>query len=514
MRLIQLSLACAATLLVSSATLAEDMPAASTDAGVEAVVIVDEPVPEATTPVDPDAAAPMAASDAEPAGEEVVAAELDATADEAGLAWDQFDDPDFDPSLAAPAAAQTDAGAVAGVTLDADAAPSRGASGIVLGPKGVDGEGRTGRLHTVAVGDTLWDLAAAYLGTPWVWPSVWIDNDDIDNPHLISPGDKIWITANEMRVVTEAEAESFLSPIAETVTEQTAAAPMPMDDPFAATDDGAEMGEAMAEVPPLAALEAPEDDPSTLDAFPVAIPGQEPTAMPAGRQVTIASRHAYGFVSTDELAGASTLLESPSERTFLAAGDDVYLGMGEGDVEVGAQFMIFRVADEVRDVQTNRIIGHHVENLGWAQVKELTGDTSVAEIRESYAEIRRGAKVVPRPELSRRLTVRSTPDAIEGHLVYLPRDQTLMADGGYVYINRGEFHGVEVGSELEVYEAGMVKNERERRVDVRTPDHPIATLVVVTVEEESAVAFVLSADRELAVGDTVRPLTTRRVARR
>ena len=63
----------------------------------------------------------------------------------------------------------------------------------------------------------MWDLSAAYLGTPWVWPSVWIDNGDIANPHLILPGDKIWITANEMRVVSDEEAESFLEPLVQEV---------------------------------------------------------------------------------------------------------------------------------------------------------------------------------------------------------------------------------------------------------------------------------------------------------
>ena len=64
-------------------------------------------------------------------------------------------------------------------------APAAQKKSIVLGPEGVDDEGRVGRLHTVTRGDTLWDVSAAYLGTPWVWPSVWIDNHDIANPHLI-----------------------------------------------------------------------------------------------------------------------------------------------------------------------------------------------------------------------------------------------------------------------------------------------------------------------------------------
>lgn len=434
--------------------------------------------------------------------------------DAEALAWDRFDDPDFEPTaedapesapseppMAAVEETPVDATASAdgeGIDWDADAAPVATSSGVVLGPQGVDDQGRTGRLHTVARGDTLWDLSAAYLGTPWVWPSVWIDNDDIANPHLILPGDKIWITANEMRVVSDAEAESYLAPRVPETTVAVAVEPAPaFEEDF---------------VPPLAALDGAEEDPSSLDAFPVAIPGQEPETS-VGRQVTVARRETMGFVTGDDLNGASSIVESPIERTFLAEGDPVFLGMGEGDVEIGDEFTIFQVVEEVRDVETNRVLGYHVENLGWIEVKELTGDTSIAEIRQSYAEIRRGARVMPRKDPSRRVTTRSTPDAIEGQIVFLPSERTLMADGGYVYLNRGEFHGVEVGSELEVYDSGRIMNERERRVDVRTPDTWVATLVVVSVEPDSSVAFVLSADRELAVGDTVRPVSTR-LARR
>lgn len=435
----------------------------------------------------------------------------EAAADEA-LAWDQFDDSTFDSAGTPQATDESDDslgeapvqgidGIAAGVVLEADggAAPTT-VSGVVLGPVGVDDQGRKGRLHTVAKGDTLWDLSAAYLGTPWVWPSVWIDNDDIANPHLILPGDKIWITAEEMRVVTDAEAEAFLeAPVA--------VAKRVVDEDSSLTPEPAE------EIQPVAAKEPVEDEASDLDGFPVEIPAAAPVTTP-GRMITVARRDSYGFVTADALAGASSVVESPSIRTFLAEGDEVFVGVGEGDTEVGDQFMIFEVIDEVRDVETNRLLGHHVENLGWLEIRQLTGDTSIGEIRQSYAEIERGARVMIRERLPRRVALRSTPDAIDGHVVFLPSDRTLAADGEYVYLNRGEFHGLEIGTELEVFDSGAIMNERERRIDVRTPDTPVATLVVVTVDAESAVAFVLSADREIAVGDMVRAVVDRSLAQR
>ena len=53
-------------------------------------------------------------------------------------------------------------------------------------PESADSSG--GIVHTVVEEETLWDLSAKYLGSPWKWTTIWERNRFLTNPHYIYPG--------------------------------------------------------------------------------------------------------------------------------------------------------------------------------------------------------------------------------------------------------------------------------------------------------------------------------------
>jgi hypothetical protein len=425
----------------------ESVPAAEA-APAEAAAPTPEAAPTESAPAAPE----EAAAPAEPAA----SAEA-ASADESGAAERAAEE-------VADAAQEPSSGAEA-----AQSAP-REKHAVSLGPVGYDAAGQPGRVHTVAGGDTLWDVSDAYLGTPWVWPSIWYENESVDNPHLILPGDKLWVTPTVIRRVTDAEAEALL-----------AGAPA-------------------------------EGGPASMDGVAVTY-ADAPASGPRTPTVRYAWRESVGLVSGEALDGAASLVDSPQERTWLGSMDPVNVGLGAGEVEAGDQFLVFRAKERVFDPDDGQPLGWHVNVLGWLEIVEVNDETSLAVVRMAFSEMRLGDRLWPRELLPHEIELRASPPGVDGRIVLLADKRMSNGDNDVVFLNRGRADGLEVGSTLEVYRpVGKVRDPArvekglifERTAEVKVPARVVATLVVVRTFDESAAAIVHDASTELGIGDLVR----------
>jgi hypothetical protein len=192
---------------------------------------------------------------------------------------------------------------------------------------------------------------------------------------------------------------------------------------------------------------------------------------------------------------------------MLSQGDQVYIGIGDPDVSVGDQFSVFRMREKVFDPDTNRLLGYHVDMLGWVEVIEPKAETSLVSIRLSASEIEIGDRIVRRELPVLNVAVGSSPEGVDGKISFFPSSRVLMGSIDYVYLNRGELDGLEVGSPLEVYRTGWIASEPARKTKVEVPDRVIAQLLVVRAQPETAVAMITHTETELELGDRFRGTT-------
>ena len=119
---------------------------------------------------------------------------------------------------------------------------------------------------------------------------------------------------------------------------------------------------------------------------------------------------------------------------------------------------------------------------------------------------------MPREKPILDVEVMASPQNVDGQISFFPASRVLMGTADYVYLNRGELDGLQVGSPLEVYRVGWEAPEPARDTRVDVPDRVIANLLVVRARQESAVAFVQHTETELQLGDHFRGAVKRSAA--
>ena len=54
--------------------------------------------------------------------------------------------------------------------------------------------------YEVKWGDSLWSIASQFLDDPWMWPQLWQANPQVNNPHLLYPGDVVELLDGQTRL--------------------------------------------------------------------------------------------------------------------------------------------------------------------------------------------------------------------------------------------------------------------------------------------------------------------------
>jgi LysM repeat protein len=314
--------------------------------------------------------------------------------------------------------------------------------------------------YVVQPGDTLWGIASMFLRDPWYWPEIWQINPQVENPHLIYPGDVlslVYLDDGRPRVQLERGPQVVEGGGFERLSPRVRSEPLE---------------EAIQTIPY-----------ETIAAF-------------LSRPRIIERRAA------DDLP----YIVAHREGLIGSAGRDVYV-RGTGSAPAGSVFDVVELGEELVDPDTNDVLGYQGIYVGQGRL-DRTGDPGTLRMLETEREAVVGNLLMEEQEIGP-LTFIPRPPArpVEGRIISVLTGVSLIGQYAVVVINRGSEAGLEPGHVLRVYQTGRTIRDTQRGAfgqKVRLPDEPAGTMMVFRTSERLSYALVMEATTPLAVLDAVR----------
>jgi hypothetical protein len=307
--------------------------------------------------------------------------------------------------------------------------------------------------YVVVKGDTLWDISGMFLKHPWHWPDIWYVNPQIDNPHLIYPGDELVLTVCGDRPciqVNRGQRTVKLSPqIRETI----------LDKPI-------------------------------------------PTISLAALGPFLAKPRVVG---EEVLDNAPYVVSSSDERLISGAGDYVYArGVEEGD---SIHYSLFRGGDAYTDPETGEILGYEAIYTGDATL-ERGGDPAKFNLTETTREVRMGDRLleVEAEDYDLYFTPRAPEQDIAGSIISVFDGVSQVGQYQVVVLNKGLRDGLETGHVLSVFKKGDVIRDQvtaDPNDTVTLPEEHIGEAMVFKLYEKVSYAIVMRATDAIHVKDKV-----------
>ncbi len=315
-------------------------------------------------------------------------------------------------------------------------------------------------VYTVVKGDTLWDISGTFLSRPWLWPEIWQINPQIENPHLIYPGDQIAL------VYVDGQPRLQLR--------------------------RGDAGRTYRVAPGEGRL-SPEIRATPLE-----------SAIPA-----ISLDAIQGFLVQNRVVGPAVLEAAPyvvqgdSERLILGAGDRVYV---RGVLPDSESFNFVRRGPLYVDPETQEILGREATYIGIGRAVSQEEDIATMGVTSVREEVAIGDRVLPTEE--RRVDSTFFPKApdndIRGQIISVFSGVTQVGQYDVVVINRGERENLQVGDVMAIYRRGALARDRIARETIRLPSERAGLLMVFRTFEKLSYGLVLVTERPLAVYDEVR----------
>jgi LysM repeat protein len=320
--------------------------------------------------------------------------------------------------------------------------------------------------HTVKPGDTLWDISALFLKSPWRWPELWGMNlEQVRNPHLIYPGQVLFLEKADGRA--RLRIGKSLEGGAQNTTR------------LSPQVRASALGGALASIP-LSLLE------------------------PFMNEAVI--------FETDELQMAPRIVATPEGSVLLSRGDLAY---ARGELGPQREYRIFREARPMNDPGTGELLGFEASFVGTADYtrpaetrkledgkEQIVPATLVVTSARKEAGVGDRLSPVPPREFTN-YAPHAPKEPLAGQIVSIYGDGLTAGQNQIVALNRGAADGVEPGHVLALWRSGSVVVDRTdpARPAMQLPDEREGVLFVFRVFKRMSYALIVKATDPVRRGD-------------
>lgn len=317
-----------------------------------------------------------------------------------------------------------------------------------------DVEYEAGFYYTVKPGDTLWDISQRFSDSPWQWPDLWRENEQIPNPHWIYPGERI-------RLFRKTEKER------QPITKKVEPKPEPK-----------------VEVP------LPEEKPAPEVHY------------------YYSRMDRVGFIRKPPVKPNGEIFKALEDKRLISVDDVVYLQDPQGgpvsDLTPGSRWTIYRTMapTEARDA-TERIGTQHYL-LGTLEVTRNEGQYAIAKVINSYRNIQVGDFIMPNKDNIPEIVVNDSTSGIVGKIIASEDHLELIGEQVIAFIDKGERDSILAGQVYSIFEqeTAMLGPKKKNAVLLKPVD--LGSLIVLHTEQTTSTVLVIDAKRKITANTQIR----------
>lgn len=320
--------------------------------------------------------------------------------------------------------------------------------------------------YVVKKGDTLWGISETFLQDPWKWPEIWHANEQIENPHLIYPGDVVRLVyiGGKPRLTLDRPGTTGLE------------------------------GNRVTKMSDGTVKLSPKPRVSKLDSVIPAIP------LDAVQSFLVDNR----VVTEEDLDTAPYVIAGGDQRIVMGAGDKFYV---RGDVDSSqTAYGIYRKGVPFKDPDTGEMLGWEAIQLGLSKLTDTDDEISTLRLLNTTQDIRVGDRLLPTFErkVDSVFYPKSPKVDIEGKIIHVFSGVRNVSQYNVVVLNRGERDTLAVGDVLAIYRRGEQVRDRFTSELLQLPDERAGLLIVFRTFEKVSFGLVLKAQKTLKVFDVVK----------